>query len=70
MKYVLETAKLSDIHLSILSNQHLEVILFFREKFEEVSRTDRRRPTTPSPTHENLEVKREHKSFKLKNLGK
>ena len=41
----------------------------FREQFEEVSPTDKKRPTTPAPTHENLEDQRLKKSFKLKNLG-
>ena len=41
----------------------------FREQFEEVSSTDKKRPTTPAPTHENLEDQRLKKSFKLKNLG-
>ena len=42
----------------------------FREQFEEVSPTDKKRPTTPAPTHENLEDQRLKKSFKLKNLGR
>merc|ERR1711860_2668 len=42
--------------------------LKLREQFEEISPTNKNRPTTPAPTHENLEDQRLKKSFKLKNL--
>lgn len=48
----------------------VKYFLICREQFAEVNVTDKRRPTTPAPTKEQLvEASRENRKFSLKNIG-